>query len=261
MTEHSVRTLAARKPAPLAIVTGAAGTIGSAVCEQLLTDGYIVAALDLGESMPAAAGRHRRLRRLSCDMSDKAAVEAVVREAETAYGPVEALVNVAGVVSKGSALLLDEEELDRVLRVNVKGTLFACQIVGRRMMEQRSGAIVNMGSAVGKNGGNPRPWLDNRELGAAANIAYGMSKAAVHAMTFFLAKELAAYGVRVNAVAPGPIATAMTGAFPDALKSLVPLGRMGRPEEVAAVVGFLLSYKASFITGEIIDVNGGIWCD
>jgi 3-oxoacyl-[acyl-carrier protein] reductase len=247
--------------APIALVTGAAGAIGLAVCEQLLTDGYTVMALDLRASTPAATKTHPCLHWLSCDMSDKAAVEAIVREVETTYGPVKALVNIAGVVSKGSALSLDEEELDRVIRINVKGTLFACQIVGQRMMEHRSGAIVNMGSAVGKNGGNPRPWLDRRELDAAANIAYGMSKAAVHAMTLFLAKELAAYGVRVNAVAPGPIATGMTTAFPDSLKSLVPLGRMGRPEEVAGVVGFLLSEKASFISGEIIDVNGGIWCD
>lgn len=247
--------------APIALVSGAAGAIGLAVCERLLADGYTVVALDLRSSLPTATEQHRCLHWWPCDMTDKASVEAIVDEVESTYGPVGALVNIAGVVSRGSALSLDEDELDRVMRINVKGTLFACQIVARRMMKNRAGVIVNMGSAVGKNGGNPRPWLDPLELDSAANIAYGMSKAAVHAMTFFLAKELAAYGVRVNAVAPGPIATGMTAAFPDALKSLVPLGRMGRPAEVAEVVGFLLSEKASFISGEIIDVNGGMWCD
>ena len=88
-----------------------------------------------------------------------------------------------------------------------------------------------------------------------------MSKSAVHTMTLFLAKELASAGVRVNAVAPGPIASEMTAAFPDNLRALIPLGRMGRAEEVAAAVSFMLSDKAGFISGEILDINGALWCD
>jgi NAD(P)-dependent dehydrogenase (short-subunit alcohol dehydrogenase family) len=147
------------------------------------------------------------------------------------------------------------------MRVNVQGTLIPCQLIGQLMAERKRGSIVNIGSVVGKNGGNARPWLDSSEQTRAGGVAYGMSKAAVHSMTLFLAKELASAGVRVNAVAPGPIATEMTTAFPENLRALIPLGRMGRADEVAAAVSFMLSDKAGFISGEILDINGALWCD
>jgi len=114
---------------------------------------------------------------------------------------------------------------------------------------------------VGKNGGNARPWLDPGEQASAGNVAYGVSKAGVHAMTAFLAKEVAAFGVTVNAVAPGPIATTMTTRFPPALTALVPAGRMGTIDEVVAAILFLLAPRSAYITGEVLDVNGGLWCD
>ena len=123
------------------------------------------------------------------------------------------------------------------------------------------GRIVNLGSVVGKNGGNARPWLDPQEQASAGNIAYGVSKAGVHAMTAFLAKELAAFGVTVNAVAPGPIATSMTTHFPPALTALVPVGRMGTMDEVVAAILFLLAPASAYMTGEVLDINGGLWCD
>lgn len=241
----------------VAMVTGAGGAIGSAVCRLLAAQGYRVAALDLSEPATLPAGAWFR----ACDVSSRAAVAAAVEEVERELGEIDALVNVAGVVSKGSALDLDEAELQRVLRINVQGTLIPCQLVGRRMAERGRGAIVNIGSVVGKNGGNARPWLDPAEQASAGNVAYGMSKAAVHSLTQFLAKELASRGVRVNAVAPGPIATDMTTTFPETLRALIPLGRMGRAEEVAEAVAFLLSDKAGFISGEILDINGALWCD
>jgi len=241
----------------VAMVTGAGGAIGSAVCRLLAAQGYRVAALDLAEPATLADGAWFR----ACDVSSRAAVAAAVEEVERELGEIDALVNVAGVVSKGSALDLDEAELQRVLRINVQGTLIPCQLVGRRMAERGRGAIVNLGSVVGKNGGNARPWLDPAEQASAGNVAYGMSKAAVHSLTQFLAKELASRGVRVNAVAPGPIATDMTTTFPETLRALIPLGRMGRAEEVAEAVAFLLSDKAGFISGEILDINGALWCD
>ncbi|SEJ64990.1 3-oxoacyl-[acyl-carrier protein] reductase [Pseudomonas linyingensis] len=241
----------------VAMVTGAGGAIGSAACRLLAAQGYRVAALDLAEPATLPAGAWFR----ACDVSSRASVAAAVEEVERELGEITALVNVAGVVSRGSALDLDEAELQRVLRINVQGTLIPCQLVGRRMAERGRGAIVNIGSVVGKNGGNARPWLDPAEQASAGNVAYGMSKAAVHSLTQFLAKELASRGVRVNAVAPGPIATDMTTTFPETLRALIPLGRMGRAEEVAEAVAFLLSDKAGFISGEILDINGALWCD
>jgi 3-oxoacyl-[acyl-carrier protein] reductase len=241
----------------VAMVTGAGGAIGSAVCRLLAAQGHRVAALDLSEPATLAEGAWFR----ACDVSSRAGVAAAVEEVERELGEIDALVNVAGVVSRGSALDLDEAELQRVLRINVQGTLIPCQLVGRRMAGRGRGAIVNIGSVVGKNGGNARPWLDPAEQASAGNVAYGMSKAAVHSLTQFLAKELASRGVRVNAVAPGPIATDMTTTFPETLRALIPLGRMGRAEEVAEAVAFLLSDKAGFISGEILDINGALWCD
>jgi NAD(P)-dependent dehydrogenase (short-subunit alcohol dehydrogenase family) len=241
----------------VAVVTGAGGAIGSAVCRQLASEGYAVAALDLTEPRAMAAQVHF----YGCDVASRKTVRGVVEEVEERLGEITALVNVAGIVSKGSALGLSATEFARVMRVNVQGTLIPCQVVGQLLAERKQGSIVNIGSVVGKNGGNARPWLDPGEQANAGNVAYGMSKAAVHTLTLFLAKELAGRGVRVNAVAPGPIATDMTSSFPDNLRALIPLGRMGRAEDVAAAVSFLLSDKAGFISGEILDINGALWCD
>lgn len=241
----------------VAVVTGAGGAIGSAVCKLLASEGYKVAALDLAEPRMLSTNMHF----YSCDVASRNAVRDVVEEVEERLGAITALVNVAGVLSTGSALDLKVSEFERVMRVNVQGTLIPCQLIGQLMAERKRGSIVNIGSVVGKNGGNARPWLDAAEQTRAAGVAYGMSKAAVHSMTLFLAKELASSGVRVNAVAPGPIATEMTSSFPDHLRALIPLGRMGRADEVAAAVSFMLSGKAGFISGEILDINGALWCD
>lgn len=241
----------------VAVVTGARGSIGSAVCKLLSSEGYQVAALDLAE--PQTLGRNMRF--YSCDVASRNAVRDVVEQIEDEMGPITALVNVAGVLSTGSALELKVSEFERVMRVNVQGTLIPCQLIGQLMAERKLGSIVNIGSVVGKNGGNARPWLDAKEQARAGGVAYGMSKSAVHTLTLFLAKELASAGVRVNAVAPGPIATEMTNSFPENLRALIPLGRMGRAEEVASAVSFMLSDKAGFISGEILDINGALWCD
>lgn len=241
----------------VAVVTGAGGAIGSAVCKLLAHEGYAVAALDLAEPRVLSPG----MRFFSCDVTSRIAVRQVVEEIEEGMGEITALVNVAGVLSTGSALDLKISEFERVMRVNVRGTLIPSQLIGQLMAERRHGGIVNIGSVIGKNGGNARPWLDADEQTRAGGVAYGMSKSAVHTMTVFFAKELASFGVRVNAVAPGPIATEMTTSFPDNLRALIPLGRMGRAEEVAAAVGFMLSDKAGFISGEILDINGALWCD
>jgi NAD(P)-dependent dehydrogenase (short-subunit alcohol dehydrogenase family) len=242
-----------------ALVTGAAGAIGAATCKQLLHEGYRVFGADLRsrrpEHLPEPVSYH------CCDITDEQAVTLLVNRVEAQSGPITALVNVAGIVSTGSALSLSVAEMERVMRVNVAGTFVPCKVIGTRMTEQRCGAIVNLGSVVGKNSGNARAWVDPEELENAGNVAYGMSKSSVHTMTGFLAKELARYNVRVNAVAPGPIATSMTTNFPENLRNLIPAGRMGQAEEVAEAISFLISDKARFITGEVLDINGALWCD
>lgn len=243
----------------IALVTGAAGAIGSATCKQLLHEGYRVFGADLRscrpEHLPGPVSYH------CCDITDEQAVTMLVKKVEEQGGPITALVNVAGIVSVGSALSLSLAELEKIMRVNVAGTFIPCKVVGKRMAEKRYGSIVNLGSVVGKNSGNARAWVNPEELDKAGNVAYGMSKSSVHAMTGFLAKELAAHNVRVNAVAPGPVATSMTTNFPENLQNLIPAGRMGQAEEVAEAISFLISDKARFITGEVLDINGALWCD
>ena len=245
-----------------AIVVGAAGGIGSAIARGFAAEG---ANLSLVDRQPAEVDRLKGAGReaigFQIDITQRAAVEAMVRGTVARFGRVDVLVNAAGVVSFGSAASLAEAEWDRVLAINLKGVFLCCQAVIPAMRERRNGRIVNIGSIIGKNGGNARPWLDAGEQDRSSNIAYGASKAGVHALTLFLARELAAYGIMVNAVAPGPIMSAMTTTFPDALKAAIPVGRLGTADEVAEAVKFLASDSASFITGEIIDVNGGMWGD
>lgn len=244
----------------VAVVTGGAGGIGRAVAEQLAAHGARVVAADLDghERLdPAGAG----VQSLRLDVTRRDDVTRVMDETSASLGRLDILVNVAGVVSMGSAEQLSEAEWDRVIDINLKGTFLCCQAAIAPMRRQGSGRIINLGSVIGKNGGNPRPWIDPAEQERASNVAYGVSKAGVHIMTSFLAKELASSGITVNAVAPGPVASAMTTNFPQSLKNLIPAGRMGSACEIAMAVLFLASPQAAFITGEVLDVNGGIWCD
>ncbi len=246
------------------VVTGAAGGIGAAAVRAFAREDASLSLIDK-QSTKSLATKLRaagvRAASMVVDVTDSGQVQAAVGEVLDAFGRVDVLVNVAGVVSHGTAEHLSEEEWDRVLAVNLKGAFLCCQSVIPPMRTQRYGRIVNIGSVVGKSGGNARPWLDQQEQEQAANVAYGVSKAGVHALTLYLAKELAADGITVNAVAPGPIATEMTTAFPDSLKQLIPVGRIGTVEDVAGAILFLASEGSGYITGEIIDINGGLWVD
>ena len=244
----------------VALVTGGAGGIGSAVAEALAAHGAQVVAADLPSRL-GAMDTGGGIEHVPLDVTDAAEVRACVAGVLSRHDRLDILVNVAGVVSVGSAQQLTEKEWDRVIDINLKGTFLCCQAVIATMKQQQFGRIVNFGSVLGKNGGNPRPWLDATEQERAGNLAYGVSKAGVHSMTSYLAKELAAFGITVNAVAPGPVSSAMTTSFPKVLRDLIPVGRMGQAEEIASAVLFLAAPGSGFTTGEILDVNGGLWSD
>jgi NAD(P)-dependent dehydrogenase (short-subunit alcohol dehydrogenase family) len=247
-----------------AIVTGAAGAIGSAVARRFAAEGADLClaarrgAADLAAEIRAMG---RRAIDVPTDVTLKDQNTAMVARCLAELGRVDILVTVAGVVSKGSAEALEEGEWDRVMAVNLKGVFLSCQAVIAPMRAQRSGRIINIGSLLAKNGGNPRPWINRDDQNRGGNVAYGAAKAGVHALTLYLAKELAAERITVNAVAPGPIGSPMTTNLPPSLIEMIPLGRIGTPEEVADACAYLAGDQAGWVTGEILDINGGVWID
>lgn len=245
----------------LALVTGSNGAIGTAVVESLRAAGARVVCADRSGTVPIEQAGSLPLQAIALDVTAREQVLDLFARIEAGIGPVDTLVNVAGVVSHGSAEALTEAEWDRVIDINLKGTFLCCQAAMAGMKRLRFGRIINMGSIVGKNSGNARPWISPDEQKVASNVAYGVSKAGVHIMTGFLARELASHGITVNAVAPGPVATGMTKAFPEQLRALIPTGRMGSTADIARAVMFLAEKSADFITGEVLDVNGGMMSD
>ena len=247
-----------------AIITGAAGGIGSAIARRFAAEGAdlcLAGRRGCAAVTEALAAAGHKVLDLTTDVTHRDANRTMVQRALEAFGKVDILVTVAGVVSTGNAETLAEAEWDRVMAVNLKGVFLSCQAVIPTMRAARYGRIINIGSLLAKNGGNPRPWIDRTEQDRAGNVAYGAAKAGVHAITLYLAKELSADNITVNCVAPGPIASAMTTNLPDTIKTLLPVGRLGRPEEVADAAAYLAGEQASFTTGEILDVNGGAWID
>ena len=248
----------------VAIITGASGGLGRATALRFAQEGARLCLADrvpAGEILELVRAEGASAIEVETDVTVAGSVQAMVERTLAEFGKVDVLVNIAGVSSHGASDDVDETEWDRVLRGNLTSVFLCCKAVLPAMRERGYGRIVNMSSILGKNGGNPRPWIDPQEQKRAGNLAYGASKAGVHALTYFLAKENAHRGITVNAVAPGPIATQMTSNFPQALKNLIPVGRMGQPEDVADAVAFLAGDSAGFITGEVMDVNGGAWTD
>jgi len=228
---------------PVALVTGAAKGIGRATADQLRRDGWIVIGVDI------AAGPGL----IACDVTDRDQVEATVADAAARHGHLDGLVNAAGAGRPSSFLSSTDEVWMRALEVNLMGTVRMCRAAIPHLRQSRHPlrCIVNFTSQAAKTGG------------LLIGAPYSASKAAVLCLTKTLAGEFGGDGIRVNAVAPGIIDTEFLDGVPgirDRGKTL-PLRRIGRPEEAAAVVGFLLSERASYLTGEIIDVNGGLLMD
>lgn len=239
-----------------AVVTGAAGTLGLAAARMLLEEGAAVALVDLDAMRLDSLTRFLRGNTLavSCDVSDPDAVRQACQSVETSLGPVDILVNAASQSSGEKSDATNDGDWRRVLAVNVDGAFFWCRAVLPGMKKRGWGRIVNVGSLAAKTGG------------PSTGIAYCASKGAIASLTFALARECAAHGVTVNAIAPAYVKTpAGTGQLNEAqqrqLLAQIPVGRFCEPEEFAHAVRFLASPLSGFITGEVLDLNGGLQMD
>jgi NAD(P)-dependent dehydrogenase (short-subunit alcohol dehydrogenase family) len=237
----------------VAFVTGAARGLGLAAATRFLDDGWHVAMLDiLGDTLRAAVAslaRGEAALDLEADVSDPAAVQAAVEQAQTRFGRIDALVNNAGIAVFKPMLDVTPTEWQRVLAVNLTGPFLMTQAVAPIMRDQGGGTIVNITSISGLRASTLR-------------VAYGTSKAALAHLTKQQAAELAQYGIRVNAVAPGPVDTAMAKAVhtPEIRADYhdhIPLNRYGLETELANAIFFLCSDQASYITGQVLAVDGG----
>jgi 3-oxoacyl-[acyl-carrier protein] reductase len=186
---------------------------------------------------------------VQADVADSTAVEAMVNATVEAFGQIDILVNNAGITRDGLMMRMKDEDFDAVINTNLKGVFYCTKLVSKLMMKKRSGRIINMASVVGL-------------MGNAGQTNYAAAKAGVIGFSKSAAKELAARGITVNMVAPGFIDTDMTAAMTDKAKEMtltgIPLNRMGTPEDVANAVAFLVSDNASYITGQVINVDGGM---
>lgn len=236
-----------------AAVTGAGRGIGRAIAEMLAENGARVALLEINKNDAEACAEKLRssgaeAMAVQCDVSSEEQVQEAFPLVTEQFGGVDILVNNAGIFELKSTEETTAEDWDRMMAVNLRGPFLCSRAVITRLKKQRWGKIVNVGSSAGKTGG------------AAKVTAYAVSKAGLMCFTKALASELASYNVNVNAVAPTLIETNMIKDIAHCAR-LIPLGRLGTTKDVASVVAFLCSEGTSFLTGEIVDVNGGFLMD
>lgn len=234
----------------VALVTGGARGIGEAISRELARAGARVAVgYRSGQQAASAVAAEIGGLAIPGNVGDPGEAQAVVQRVEEELGDVDLLVNNAGVTRDTLIARMSDEDWEEVIETNLRGTFNTCRAVSRKMLRRRSGAIVNVTSVVGLHG----------NIGQAN---YAASKAGIIGLTKALARELGTRGVRVNAVAPGYISTALTDVLSEEIRGTIlgntPLGRLGEPVDVAAAVRFLCSDEAAFITGEVLLVDGGL---
>lgn len=240
------------------IVTGSAKGLGKAIALKLAKEGCTIVASDIDKD--GASEVIKEIRSLGqdgipvrADVSKKSDVEAMVKEVILKYGHIDILVNNAGICSLTPIIDITEEEWDRVMAINLKGTFLCSQAVFKEMTKKESGKIVNIASLAGKVGG------------IVTGAHYSASKAGVICFTKSLALQAALYKINVNAVCPGPQDTEMTSIWGDKIntsfRDTIPFKEYGKPDDVAEAVLFLVSERSRYITGEILDVNGGLYMD
>ncbi len=243
-----------------ALVTGAGRGIGRAIAAAFAREGAAVAINDVGSeaalqvvAATLAAETGGQVVAAPADVRDFARVQAMVDQVRQAFGRLDILVNNAGIIRRGTIETVTPTDWEAVIGVNLTGAFNCCKAAAAIMIVQRSGKIVNVSSVAAKTG----------DITSAPG--YGPSKAGMDALTKTLARQLASYGINVNGVAPHAIETEMSAEWPPekrkAVIEAIPLKRMGTPDEVAEAVLFLASGKAAFITGEILDINGGFVMD
>ena len=238
-----------------AIVTGSARGIGKAIATRLAKDGYNIVIVDACpiENSQETADEIAKLgvetRAVRCDVTNTEQVNEVVETIKNEMGSVDILVNNAGITRDGLLVRMKEEDFDLVIAVNLKGTYNFTRAAAPIMMKQRSGRIVSISSIVGLQGNS-------------GQVNYSASKAGIIGITKSVARELAPRGVTVNAIAPGYVETPMTEVLPEKVKEAmlgaIPAGRYGQPEDIANAVAFLCSEDASYITGQVLSVDGGM---